>query len=146
MTSPEYVDYFYNLPQSKRDHLTKNQKHLYKGINQDLIAAIFDLLYTKQLSEKVNVKLRTNSELITADYDESLGKFYMQIHQCEQDKHYAHQTEGLVLATGYSYQTPQFIDGIKNRIRWDDNNRYAVHRNYAIDKDCLLYTSPSPRD
>ena len=46
MTSPEYVDYFYNLPNHKRNELIKNQKHLYKGINQDLIADIFDLIYT----------------------------------------------------------------------------------------------------
>lgn len=52
MTSPEYVDYFYNLPASKRDALIKNQKHLYKGINQDLIGAIHDTLYAKESYQK----------------------------------------------------------------------------------------------
>ncbi|KAA1246367.1 lysine N(6)-hydroxylase/L-ornithine N(5)-oxygenase family protein [Aquimarina sp. RZ0] len=135
MTSPEYVDYFFNLPSNKRENLIRNQKHLYKGINQDLIASIYDLMYTKQLTSKVKISLRTNSELQKAVYDESLSNFYLEIYQHEQDKHYSHKTEGLVLATGYAYQQPKFIDGIKDRIRWDEKERYAVHRNYAIDEE-----------
>ncbi|MGY3791203.1 lysine N(6)-hydroxylase/L-ornithine N(5)-oxygenase family protein [Aquimarina sp. 433] len=134
MTSPEYVDYFYNLSGAKRNQLIKNQKHLYKGINQDLIAAIFDMIYTKRVVEgNININLRTNSELKCAVYDDTLNKFYIEIHQHEQDKYYKHTTEGLVLATGYQYQLPQFIEGIKDRIRWDEQGRYDVHRNYAID-------------
>ncbi|MEW7278718.1 lysine N(6)-hydroxylase/L-ornithine N(5)-oxygenase family protein [Aquimarina sp. 2201CG1-2-11] len=133
MTSPEYVDYFYNLPSSKREDLINNQKHLYKGINQDLIADIFDLMYTKQLTHKLKVNLRTNSALQKAVYDDVLEKFYLEIHQEEQHKHYSHETEGLILSTGYAYRQPEFIEGIKDRICWDEKGRYDVHRNYAID-------------
>ena len=133
MTSPEYVDYFYNLPSAKRDHLIKNQKHLYKGINQDLIGDIFDLIYTKQLSNTVKISLRTNSELKQATYDDALDRFYIEFHQIEEGKHYQHQTDGLILATGYDYRKPEFVEGIKDRIRWDEKGRYQVHRNYAID-------------
>ena len=136
MTSPEYVDYFYNLPKSKRENLINNQKHLYKGINHDLIANIFDLMYTKQVTNKdLKINLRTNSTLKTAEYDDALESFYLEIHQHEQDKYYAVKTEGLVLATGYSYQQPKFINGIKDRIQWDAKGCYDVQRNYAIDKE-----------
>jgi lysine N6-hydroxylase len=135
MTSPEYVDYFYDLPSEKRESLIKNQKHLYKGINQDLIANIYDLIYTKQVSNRVAINLRTNSELIVTNYDKALDTFYLQFHQCEQDKYFQHDTEALILATGYAYQTPQFIEGIKDRIQWDAKGKYAVHRNYSIDHD-----------
>ena len=71
MTSPEYVDYFFNLPASKRDALIKNQKHLYKGINQDLIGSIHDTLYAKRVvsKEPLKVSLRTNSELKTTKHN-----------------------------------------------------------------------------
>ncbi|GAA3517921.1 lysine N(6)-hydroxylase/L-ornithine N(5)-oxygenase family protein [Aquimarina addita] len=133
MTSPEYVDYFFNLPSDKRNDLIKNQKHLYKGINQDLIANIYDLIYTKRLTHDIKINLRTNSEVQEVIYDESLERFYMDIHQHEEDKYYKFQTEELILATGYAYQQPAFIEGIKDQIRWDENQRYDVHRNYAID-------------
>jgi len=131
MTSPEYVDYFYNLPQSKRDALLSEQKHLYKGINMSLIADIFDLIYTKKLSSDIKVNLRTNAELLDAEHDGE--KFKLKLHQVEQDKFYAHETESLVLSTGYGYQTPDFIEDIADRICWDDKNRYQVNRNYSID-------------
>jgi len=135
MTSPEYVDYFYKLPKAKRNHLINNQKHLYKGINQDLIAAIFDLLYTKQLNKKNKIKLRTNSELQKVVYDDTLGSFYLELHQHEQNTHYKNQCEGLILATGYGYQTPEFVSSIIDRILWDEKGRYEVNRNYSIDEN-----------
>ncbi|WP_200825071.1 lysine N(6)-hydroxylase/L-ornithine N(5)-oxygenase family protein [Aquimarina sp. AU119] len=135
MTSPEYVDYFYNLSQIKKDDLIKNQKHLYKGINQNLIADIYDMIYTKQLTnDNIKIGLRTNSELTKAKYEYNQDVFNLELHQTEQDKMYRHQTEALVLATGYTYKMPEFIDGIADRIQWDDQSRYAVHRNYSIDK------------
>ncbi len=133
MTSPEYVDYFYNLSSEKRDDLIKNQKHLYKGINSDLIAAIHDTLYTKRVlsEEPLKVSLRTNTELIETRLEDNTVT--LELHQVEQDKYFKHETEGLVLATGYSYQLPDFIEGISERIQWDEKDRFDVARNYSID-------------
>lgn len=133
MTSPEYIDYFYNLPSDKRDTIISKQKHLYKGINQDLIAAIFDCIYTKKVTNTVKINLRTNSELQEADYDTPLDTFNLQFHQHEQDKYYRHSANGLVLATGYTYRQPNFIKDISHRITWDDKHRFNVNRNYTID-------------
>ncbi|CAL2104806.1 Alcaligin biosynthesis enzyme [Tenacibaculum sp. 190524A02b] len=135
MTSPEYVDYFYNLPEEKRDDLIKNQKHLYKGINQDLINAIHDTLYTKKIvtNGELKVNLRTNTELKETSINEE--EITLELHQVEQDKYFNHKTEGLVLATGYGYRLPEFLDGISDRLQWDDKGRFDVNRNYSIDKN-----------
>ncbi|TCI90381.1 lysine N(6)-hydroxylase/L-ornithine N(5)-oxygenase family protein [Tenacibaculum sp. M341] len=135
MTSPEYVDYFFNLPAEKRDYLTKHQKHLYKGINDDLIAAIHDTLYTKRITseDKLKVSLRTNTELINTELKEDT--IQLDLHQVEQDKYFKHETKGLVLATGYSYQLPEFVEGISDRIEWDYKDRFDVARNYSVDKN-----------
>ena len=135
MTSPEYVDYFYNLPAKKRDTLIKNQKHLYKGINQDLIRAIHDTLYAKRVATNapLKVSLRTNTELKNTELKENT--ISLELHQVEQDKYFKYETEGLVLATGYGYQLPEFIEGISNRILWDELSRFDVQRNYSIDKN-----------
>jgi len=136
MTSPEYVDYFYNLPQYKRDNLIKKQKHLYKGINESLINNIYDLLYTKQIMyPDMKVNLRTNSALEKVSIDRVTKEFQLTFHQQEQDKYYFKRTDGLILSTGYHYQKPNFIEGIKERIKWDDQGRYDVNRNYSIDNN-----------
>lgn len=132
MTSPEYVDYFYSLPAQQRDHIIGKQKHLYKGINADLINDIYDLLYIQQISEhKTEVSLRTHAEL--KEIQQEGNSLRLTLHQREEDKHYQHETEGLVMATGYSYKQPGFIAGISDRVRWDEQGRYDVNRNYSID-------------
>lgn len=135
MTSPEYVDYFYNLPSDKRDHLLKNQKLLYKGINKDLIATIFDTIYSKKVITEIDVNLRTNAACTKGTYNEANQSFELELHQVEQDKRYRHKTDALVLATGYGYKLPQFLEGIANRIQWDDKGRFAANRNYSIDQN-----------
>ncbi|MEO6176869.1 MAG: lysine N(6)-hydroxylase/L-ornithine N(5)-oxygenase family protein [Flavobacterium circumlabens] len=135
MTSPEYVDYFYSLPSEKRDYLLKDQKLLYKGINKDLIGTIFDTIYTKKVVTEIDVNLRTNAACIKADYDEDKQSFELELHQVEQDKKYRHTTDALVLATGYSYELPRFIEGISSRIQWDEKGRFDANRNYSIDKN-----------
>ncbi|WP_291147952.1 lysine N(6)-hydroxylase/L-ornithine N(5)-oxygenase family protein [Flavobacterium sp. UBA7680] len=135
MTSPEYVDYFYNLPSDKRDHLLKNQKLLYKGINKDLIATIFDTIYSKKVITEIDVNLRTNAACTKGIYDEMNQSFELELHQVEQDKRYRHKTDALVLATGYGYKLPQFLEGIASRIQWDVKGRFATNRNYSIDQN-----------
>jgi lysine N6-hydroxylase len=131
MTSPEYVDYFYSLDPPKRDALIKSQAHLYKGINNDLIGNIFDLLYAKRLISNITVSLRTNSSLKDARYEDA--GFELDFYQEEEEKYYRHSTEGLILATGYTYKVPEFMKGIASLVKWDDKGRYDVSRNYTID-------------
>ncbi|WP_156039669.1 lysine N(6)-hydroxylase/L-ornithine N(5)-oxygenase family protein [Aureispira sp. CCB-QB1] len=133
MTSPEYVDYFYRLPAAKRDAILQRQKHLYKGINGDLINAIYDLLYTKRLSKpNINVQLQTHSTLKEVR-PTTLSELELTFHQHQQDAYYELKTEGLVLATGYTYRLPKFLESIHERIQWDDKGRFDVQRNYSID-------------
>jgi lysine N6-hydroxylase len=133
MTSPEYVDYFHALPAPVRDSLNLAQKNLYKGINADLINAIFDLLYVKSRRGKLPTRLLTNTALDSARYDEGTGSYLLGLRQHEQGRDHTLSTEGLVLATGYRYQVPGFLAPVRDRIRWDGQGRFDVGRDYAID-------------
>lgn len=132
MTSPEWIDYFHDLPAAKRDQLNARHKNLYKGINSSLINDIYDLMYVKQLDGPLNVNLFTHSALNDLRWLPS-GEFELSLHQQEQDRHFTRRSEAMVLATGYQYQTPPFVEGIASQLRWDDQGRYDVQRNYSID-------------
>ena len=119
MTSPEYVDYFHGLPQDQRDGLIKSQKNLYKGINSELIDAIYDLLYTKSLSGMVDTQLLTHSSLTGAAWEPAAGPHTLQLRHEEQGADYALDSEAVVLATGYTYREPDFLAGIQDRIARD---------------------------
>ena len=131
MTSPEYVDYFHGLPQERRNFLIKNQKNLYKGINSELIDAIYDLLYTKSLSGMVDTRLLTHSTVTGAAWNASTGSHALELSHGEQGKDYSLETEAVVLATGYAYREPAFLAGVQDRIARDSAGRFAVQRNYS---------------
>ncbi|MFJ8998518.1 lysine N(6)-hydroxylase/L-ornithine N(5)-oxygenase family protein [Streptomyces sp. NPDC102359] len=134
MTSPDYIDYFRALPEETRYRLEKQQKGLFKGINSELIDAIFDLLYQKNVESGgrgVPTRLLTNSSLTSARYQD--GTYTLGFHQDEQGKDFEIATEGLVLATGYHYERPAFLEPVRDRLRLDGHDRFDVARNYAID-------------
>ncbi|MEU5795591.1 lysine N(6)-hydroxylase/L-ornithine N(5)-oxygenase family protein [Streptomyces sp. SUK 48] len=134
MTSPDYIDYFRALPEETRYRLEKQQKGLFKGINSELIDAIFDLLYQKNVTSggrPVPTRLLTNSSLNSAGYED--GAYTLGFRQDEQGKDYEIRTEGLVLATGYHYAPPAFLAPLRERLRFDGSGRFDVARNYAID-------------
>ncbi|ANW20077.1 lysine N(6)-hydroxylase/L-ornithine N(5)-oxygenase family protein [Streptomyces clavuligerus] len=131
MTSPEYIDYFHALPEETRYRLESGQKGLFKGIDGDLIDAIFDLLYQKNIAAPVPTRLLTNSALTGARYAD--GVYTLALRQEEQGKAYEIETEGLILATGYKYAVPAFLEPVRDRLRWDGQGRFDVARNYAID-------------
>lgn len=138
MTSPEWIDYFHDLPPAKRDALNARHKNLYKGINSSLINDIYDLMYVKQLDGELNVNLFTHSELKDMRWLSS-GEFELSLHQQEQERDFTRRTQGLVMATGYHYRPPMFIEGISARLRWDEKGRYDVQRNYSIDYENRVF-------
>ncbi|MEV5508009.1 lysine N(6)-hydroxylase/L-ornithine N(5)-oxygenase family protein [Streptomyces orinoci] len=133
MTSPEYVDYFHALPPATRDRLVDTQKNLYKGINSELINDIFDLLYIKNRRGPAPTRLLTNTALTGARYDTGSATYTLELRHEEQQAAFSLDTQGLVLATGYRYQVPEFLAPVHDRLRWDGKGRFEVARNYSVD-------------
>ncbi|MFI7631265.1 lysine N(6)-hydroxylase/L-ornithine N(5)-oxygenase family protein [Microbispora rosea] len=133
MTSPEYVDYFHALPEDTRYRLETEQKGLHKGIDAALINEIFDLLYAKTVGGPIPIRLLTCTELREAAYDAGRGEYTLGLRHVEQERDFTLVTQGLVLATGYRYEPPAFLDPVRDRIRWDRHGRFDVARNYSVD-------------
>lgn len=134
LTSPDYVDYFYALPDAKRAQLLSKQNILYKGVNYDLINQIFNELYAIETADgKANVTMIANSELtdISLRDAQTYGLHFM---QHEQDKLYHVSTNFVVMATGYKYREPAFLAGIEDRLERTAAKVFDVKRNYTIDK------------
>jgi lysine N6-hydroxylase len=131
MTSPEYIDYYRELPETTRYRLTAEQKGLFKGIDGDLINEIFDLLYQKNLGGPVPTRLLTNSSLTSVRHEN--GTYTLGFRQEEQEKDFEIESQGLVLATGYKYAEPEFLAPVKDRLVYDSQGNFDVSRTYAID-------------
>jgi lysine N6-hydroxylase len=135
MTSPDYVDYFHELPGATRDRLVPAHKGLYKGIDSSLINDIFDLLYQKNLHGPCPTTLHTNTAVRDAWFDDEAKAYVLDLCQVEQERSFTLSTEGLVFATGYRYRVPDFLAPITDRIAWDADGRFAVSRDYCVDAE-----------
>jgi lysine N6-hydroxylase len=131
MTSPEYTAYFQDLPAATRDDLLREQKALYKGISSDLVDQIFDRLYEKRVNGGVDTTMVTGSELTGARSDGS--SYVLELHHAESGQDFALRTDGVVLATGYAAQVPDFVAPIRDRIRWDERGRFVASPTFAVD-------------
>ncbi|MBC9735050.1 lysine N(6)-hydroxylase/L-ornithine N(5)-oxygenase family protein [Nocardioides marmotae] len=133
MTSPEYTSYFQGLPGETRERLLREQRSLYKGISGDLVDAISDLHYRLRVQGAgPRTTLLTNTTVVDAAWD---GTAYtLGLHHDETGEDYAVRTEGLVLATGYAAQVPEFLDPVRDRLNLDDQGRYVASATYAVDR------------
>ncbi|MFD2288108.1 SidA/IucD/PvdA family monooxygenase [Pedobacter petrophilus] len=133
LTSPDYIDYFHNLPEMQRKDVLSRQGILFKGINADLINQIYNSLYAMDLSDEAHkVVLMANARL--NDIQEEDESYLLSFLHIEQGKTFEINTDAVILATGYKYVEPDFLTGISNRIRRLDDGNYDVRRNYTIDE------------
>ncbi|SEB84024.1 lysine N6-hydroxylase [Nocardioides exalbidus] len=131
MTSPEWSSYFQALPAPRRAEVQQGQAALSKGISSDTINAIFDELYRREATTGVETTLLTATEVTAARWD---GRAYaLDLRHTEQGTTGRMTTESLVLATGYAPRVPDFLDGVRDRIRWDERGRFLAGGTFAVD-------------
>lgn len=131
-TSPDYVDYFHGLPPSRRGEVLAGQDAFYRGINFELINAIYDELYARSIGgNSVPVSIRPSCEV--QDILPEGRRFSLVLQEVNQERTFSVGADFVILATGYKYEVPSFLELVRDRIRWDQHGRFDVHRNYAID-------------
>ncbi|MFJ5963831.1 lysine N(6)-hydroxylase/L-ornithine N(5)-oxygenase family protein [Bacillus sp. NPDC093026] len=129
--SPDYIDFFYELPQTKKDALLKQQDLLYKGISSAMIRDIYHLLYERSAcGEQLNTVLQAMTEVNLIE--ETAGGLKLSCSQWVKEESFTHETDIVILATGYQSVLPSFIDPIAHHIEWDDQGRFQIEREYRL--------------
>lgn len=131
LSTPDYINHFYSLPERKRETILNSQETLYKGINQSLIANIYELLDEKA---DTNIRLHTNCELTKID---DQGRLHF--NHTELERTFIHDTEAIILATGYRTLLPSCIKPIRHLIRLNKEGLYKARCNYSVDEDNSIF-------
>lgn len=138
MSTPEYIDFFFSLDKEKRKQLLNSQDVLYKGINFNLINQIYELLYQHWIEDiSAPIHIQTNTELVSIRYNQK--KLSCEFNHLVLNKSYGHQTESVILATGYKSIFPEFLKPLKDLITLDNNETYNTKRNYSIDRENSIF-------
>jgi lysine N6-hydroxylase len=139
MASPDYINFFYGLDSTTKAQLLERQFSLYKGINHQLIDAIYNRLY-ELINEgtRYNVQIRTQSKLtqinVGAD-KELILDFY---HSGLKESFQIHSST-VILATGYQSSLPKFLNPLHYQFKFDEKGLWQVNRNYSIDNQDRIF-------
>jgi lysine N6-hydroxylase len=130
--TPEYVQYFYDLPQPVRDDLLPEQDLLYKGIDPDTSDSIYETLYEHSVGRRSpDVGMLATTE-VRAIERTSAGRYRLDCEQHQTGTRFAHESDVVVLGTGYHRPTPAFLSALEPRIERDEHGRLAVGERYAL--------------
>jgi lysine N6-hydroxylase len=139
MTTPDYIEYFYDLSRKKKKEILAKQSVLYKGINVHLIAEIYDQMYYLDLEyNRKKTEIRPNCELKNIAVN-TLDEMTLNFFHTEMETEFSHETESVILATGYKYVIPGFLQSVKELVRFDEDGLYDVQKNYSIDRNNSIF-------
>jgi lysine N6-hydroxylase len=133
LISPDYIEHFHALPPARKAEILLDQKSIYNGINTQLVNAIYERLDERRDELRHRTQLLPGMELVRCRHDAQAGRYELEFEHTDLAQRYRHATDGLVFATGYAPRVPAFIEGIRDRIAWDEQGRYRQARNYAVD-------------
>ncbi|WP_122089309.1 lysine N(6)-hydroxylase/L-ornithine N(5)-oxygenase family protein [Halalkalicoccus subterraneus] len=135
--TPEYTDYFYDLPQDTKDELLGEQDLVYKGIDKGTSAKIYDLLYEQSIgATELDVGLLAATEVMAiGGVDSEPDTYQLLCEQYEEEERFVHTSDIVVLATGYCRDDPPFLAPLEDDIRRDELGRLSVTGDYRLRTD-----------
>ncbi|HET7325047.1 MAG TPA: lysine N(6)-hydroxylase/L-ornithine N(5)-oxygenase family protein [Halococcus sp.] len=129
--TPEYEQYVYDLSRETKDELIPNQDLLYKGVDPDTSAEIYDLLYRRSIGDsEPDVSLFAMTEV---EEIEPMGDGYaLDCHQWQAEESFVHESDIVILGTGYERPIPGFLEPLEDVINWDDRGRFEVTEDHRL--------------
>ncbi|MCF3962039.1 lysine N(6)-hydroxylase/L-ornithine N(5)-oxygenase family protein [Streptomyces fuscigenes] len=130
--TPDYVRYFRALPEDRRDQLLARQWQLYKGVSEETLADIHDLLYERTIGGAPAPASLHPGVTVAGISALEEGGYELACRHDEQGTSFTVRTDAVVSATGYAAVRPPFLDGMVKLIDWDEKGRYRIDGSYRV--------------
>ncbi|MET8649052.1 lysine N(6)-hydroxylase/L-ornithine N(5)-oxygenase family protein [Nocardia aurea] len=138
MTTPGYMDYFHSLPEATRDEVRAGHWQFHKGISTDTLDRLHDLLYRRQLKEKLApVRLR-NGVAVEGIEEQPDGRLRIRGRHSDTGAPLSHTADLVIAATGYRPRKQDFLAPLDSRIRRDSRGRPIIRADHAVETDDAL--------
>ncbi len=138
MTTPAYMDYFQSLPEEARDRIRPQHWQFHKGVSSDTLERVHELMYQRQLREKLNpVQLRISTEVDGVDTLAD-GKLKVRGRHLDTGTQLAHTTDMVIACTGYQPRPTPFLAPIESRLHRDSRGRLVVGAAHQVEAEPAL--------
>lgn len=130
--TPDYTAYFRGLAEPVREQLFPAQWQLYKGIDEETIAAIHDELYRLSIEDSwPDVVLTPGVEIL--DARNTADGVELDVRHAQQGTLVTVRTDAVVAATGYAETPVQHLLGdLGEKLERDALGRFAVDADYRL--------------
>ena len=127
--SPDYIDYFYRLPEAARDRIRAGQDLFYKGISSVTIGEIYDTIYENSLDTALpRPRLMGNVEL--CEMQAKAQGWQLGLRHRIEDRSFVDEADVVILGTGYEYALPDFLNQLRPALAHDAAGRLQIARDY----------------
>lgn len=130
-STPDYINYFFNLNPAVKGKVLLGQDNLYKGINSELLDAIY-----QRLAETRNTQARLHP---CCELKDIKAGWALSFNHTQLNQDFIFDTDAVVLATGYEPTKPEFSKPIMPLINTHDNGEYKMNKNYSIDTQNRIF-------
>lgn len=138
MTTPAYMDYFHSLPEEARDRIRPQHWQFHKGVSTDTLERVHELLYQRQLREKLNpAQLRISTEVEGIDTLAD-GKLRVRGRHLDTGSQLAHTTDMVIACTGYRARQTPFLAPIESQLHRDSRGRLVVGAAHQVETEPAL--------
>lgn len=132
MTTPAYMEYFHSLPEATRDEVRKEHWQFHKGVSSDTLARLHDLLYRRQLLDKLpEVQLRIGVEIEGVEPIAD-GGLRVRGRHSDTGRLLSHSTDVVIASTGYVERKPDFLAPVDHLLQRDSRGRLEIGANHSV--------------
>lgn len=130
--SPDYMQYFYELPKALKDQLPMQQANLYKGISSTTLRDIYERLYHRSIGQaETHVTLAGHHQLENAQLS-SANRILLKFFQTQKRQVFNLQAQTVIAATGYRYPAMKFLSKLNALIPHDTQNRWQIDASHRV--------------
>lgn len=130
--SPDYMQYFYNLPKHLKHDLPSQQAHLYKGISHKTLTDIYERLYHRSIGNaSTHVTLAGHYQLEAADISPS-KQIQLKFLHTEKNHLLDLKANHVIAATGYQYPQSAFLEKITHLIPLDAKQHWTISADHRL--------------
>ena len=133
--TPDYADYFHELPEAARDQLLAGQGRLYKAVSDETLAEIRGELDRRAFPHgpaATGVTLLPGVEAVGGRTVDGAEGLELEFVHARTRTGCTVRTQRLVLATGYAPRPPRILGPIEALVRRDARGRPVIGRNHRV--------------
>ncbi len=131
--SPDYMGYFYTLPENTRRELIGCQDMMYKGISKQTIADIFDSLYRLTIANNPQpLTMLANTSLDSVSNTSNDQQLTLNVHNCLSQTKFQLEVDALILATGYRTADLSIMSPLDGLLEKDSKQNYALNADFSL--------------